>query len=161
MVFALNSSGRLICHLNKQIDNPFQQLCWLDTLKSYHYHHQLELTELVSLTLSLSLSLSLSHTHTHTHTQTHTLYHCPVGWGCRIHQLLLYRGVTSPRQNECPRYDSNPGTLWNAGYAFIALAPRSTSRVVAPVKGPIYGLNRTKAWFLDFTVFCIETAYLY
>ena len=36
-----------------------------------------------------------------------------------------------------------PGPLW----------PRA--RVVAPDKGPIYGLNRTKYWFLKFTVFCI------
>ena len=27
--------------------------------------------------------------------------------------------------------------------------------VVAPDKGPIYGLNRTKPWFSDFAVFCI------
>ena len=30
---------------------------------------------------------------------------CPVGWGCRIHRLLLCRGVTPP-PNECPRYDT-------------------------------------------------------
>ena len=29
---------------------------------------------------------------------------CPVGWGCRIHQLLLCRGVTHPY--ECPGYDT-------------------------------------------------------
>ena len=29
---------------------------------------------------------------------------CPVGWGCRIHRLLLCRGVRSP--NECPGYDT-------------------------------------------------------
>ena len=29
---------------------------------------------------------------------------CPVGWGCRIHQLLLCRGVT-PHPNECPGCD--------------------------------------------------------
>ena len=34
-----------------------------------------------------------------------------------------------------------PGLLW--------------PRVVAPDKDPTYGLNRTKPWFLDFTVFCI------
>ena len=28
---------------------------------------------------------------------------CPVGWGCRIHQLLLCRGVR-PHLNECPGY---------------------------------------------------------
>ena len=27
--------------------------------------------------------------------------------------------------------------------------------VVAPDKGPIYGLNRPKPYFRDFTVFCI------
>ena len=32
--------------------------------------------------------------------------------------------------------------------------------VVAPNKGPIYGLNKTKPWFLEFTVFGIWTAYL-
>ena len=28
--------------------------------------------------------------------------------------------------------------------------------VVAPDKGPINGLNRTKPWFLDFTVFAFK-----
>ena len=36
---------------------------------------------------------------------------------------------------------SLPGPLWRG--------------VVAPDKGPIYELNRTKPCFLDFTVFCI------
>ena len=27
--------------------------------------------------------------------------------------------------------------------------------VVEPDKGPIYGLNRTKPWFLEFTVFFV------
>ena len=30
---------------------------------------------------------------------------CPVGWGCRIHRLLLCRGVRPP-PNECPGYDT-------------------------------------------------------
>ena len=30
---------------------------------------------------------------------------CPVGWGCRIHRLLLCRGVRPPL-NECPGYDT-------------------------------------------------------
>ena len=38
-----------------------------------------------------------------------------------------------------PLLPSLPGPLWPV--------------VVAPEKGPIYGLNRTKLWFLDFTVF--------
>ena len=29
----------------------------------------------------------------------------PVGWGCRIHRLLLCRGVP-PTPNECPGYDT-------------------------------------------------------
>ena len=29
---------------------------------------------------------------------------CPVGWGCRIHRLLLSRGLRPP-PNECPWYD--------------------------------------------------------
>ena len=31
---------------------------------------------------------------------------------------------------------------------------------LAPDKGPIYGLNTTKLWLLDFAIFCIETVYL-
>ena len=54
---------------------------------------------------------------------------CPVGWGCRIHRLLLFRGVRPP--NECPGYDtkqsfSKTGALGKAEYPFIAIAPRST-----------------------------------
>ena len=31
--------------------------------------------------------------------------------------------------------------------------------VEVPDKGPIIGLGRTKQWFLEFTVFCIQIAY--
>ena len=31
---------------------------------------------------------------------------CPVSWGCRIHRLLLCRGVTPHPPNECPGYDT-------------------------------------------------------
>ncbi len=37
-----------------------------------------------------------------------------------------------------PLLPSLPGPLWPG--------------MVAPDKGPIFGLNRTKLWFLDFTV---------
>ena len=79
-------------------------------------------------------------------------YNCPVSWGCRIHRLLLCRGVrppqwmswNDPKQSDgevpamlelwgmwsTPSLPSLPGWLW--------------PRVVAPDKGPIYGLNRTK-----------------
>ena len=33
------------------------------------------------------------------------VYACPVGWGCRIHQLHLHRGVRT-LLNECPEYGS-------------------------------------------------------
>ena len=32
--------------------------------------------------------------------------------------------------------------------------------VVAPDRGPIYGLNRTKPYFFHNTDFCIQTVYL-
>ena len=32
----------------------------------------------------------------------------PIGWGCRIHRLHLYKGVRPPPPNECPRYDIKP-----------------------------------------------------
>ena len=41
-----------------------------------------------------------------------------------------------------PSLPSLPGPLWPG--------------VVAPDKGPIYGLNRIKPWFLDFTVFAFK-----
>ena len=40
-----------------------------------------------------------------------------------------------------PSLPSLPGSLWSRG--------------VAPDKGPIYRLNRTKLWYFDFTGFCI------
>ena len=30
----------------------------------------------------------------------------PVGWHCRIHRLLLCRGVRPPPHNKCPGYDT-------------------------------------------------------
>ena len=37
---------------------------------------------------------------------------CPVGWGCRIHQLHLCRGVRHPLPNECPRYNTKQFWWW-------------------------------------------------
>ena len=43
------------------------------------------------------------------------------------------------------RGSSDAEALGNVEYPFIAIAPRPTlARDVAPDKGPIYGLNRTK-----------------
>ena len=70
---------------------------------------------------------------------------CPVGWGCRILQLLLCRGVRPP--NECPGYDTKQSDgevpvmleLW--GMQSTPLLPSLPGplwpRVVAPDKGPI------------------------
>ena len=33
------------------------------------------------------------------------MYICSIGWGCRIHRLLLYREIRPP-PNECPAYDT-------------------------------------------------------
>ena len=60
-------------------------------------------------------------------------FHYPVGWGCRIHWLLLCSGVT-PLQRSIPLWhkaiwwwgSSNAGALVNVEYPFIAIAPRST-----------------------------------
>ena len=88
---------------------------------------------------------------------------CLVGWGCRIHRLLLYRGIRP--SNDCPRYDTKqyddevPVMLQRRGMQSTPSLPSLPGPlllgVVAPDKSPIYGLNRTKPWFLDFTVFCI------
>ena len=81
--------------------------------------------------------------------------------GCRIHRLLLCRGVRPP-PNECPGYDSKqsdgevPAMIKLWGMWSTSLLPSFPGplwlKVVALDKGPIYGLNRTKRW-LAFTVF--------
>ena len=51
---------------------------------------------------------------------------CQVTWSCRIHGLLLCRGVI--RTSECHgwRGSSNAGALGGAEYTLIAIAPKST-----------------------------------
>ena len=75
----------------------------------------------------------------------------PVGWGCRIQRLLLCRGVRLP--NECPGYDTKqsdcevPAMLEIWGMRSTPSLPSLPGPlwpgVVAPDKGPIYGLHRT------------------
>ena len=87
--------------------------------------------------------------------------YCPVSRNWRIHRLLLCRGVRPPR-NECPGYDTKQSDgevpvmleLWGirSTPSLPSLPGPFCPWVVAP-KGPIYGLNRTKPWFLEFTVF--------
>ena len=95
--------------------------------------------------------------------------YCPVSWGCRINRLPLCRRVRPPPPNECRGYDTKQSDgkvpvmleLW--GMWSTPLLPSLTGPlwpgVVAPDKGPIYGLNRTKLCFLHYTDFCIQTAY--
>ena len=85
---------------------------------------------------------------------------CPVGWGCRIHRLLLCRRVRPP--NECPEYDTKQSDwevpamleLWGmqSNPSLPSLPGPLWPGMKAPDKGPIYGLNRTKQW-LAFSVF--------
>ena len=64
--------------------------------------------------------------------KTQPIQTCPVTRGCRIHQLLLCRGVR-PFPNECSGYDTKQSDgevhdteiLGNADYPFIAIIPRS------------------------------------
>ena len=88
-----------------------------------------------------------------------THYHFfPVGWDCRIHRLLLCRGVRPP-PNVCPGYDNKQSDgevpamleLWGmrSTPSLPSLPGRLWPRVVAPDKGPIYGLNRTKTVLLS------------
>ena len=89
---------------------------------------------------------------------------CPVGWGWRIRRLLLCREVR-PHPNECPRYDTKQSDgevpavleLWGmrSTPSLPSLPGPPWPGVVAPDKGPIYGLNRTKLCFFHYTDFCI------
>ena len=79
-------------------------------------------------------------------------FNCRVGWGCRIHRLLLCRGLRPP-YNECPGYNTKQSNgevpamlkLWGmrSTPSLPSLPGQFWPGVVAPDKGPIYGLNRT------------------
>ena len=72
-----------------------------------------------------------------------------------MHRLLLC--------NECPGYNTkqSDGELWvMLELSVLRSTPSLPSLpgplwpgVVAPDKGPINGLNRTKPWYLEFTAF--------
>ena len=76
----------------------------------------------------------------------------------------MQRGKTPP-PNECPGYDTKqsdgevPEMLEFCGMQSTPLLPSLSvplwPGVVAPDKGPIYGLNRTKPWF-EFTGFFLQ-----
>ena len=95
----------------------------------------------------------------------HSNSSCPVGWGCRIHRLLLCRGVRPP-PNECPGYDTKQSDgevlamleLWGMRNtpSLPSLPGPLCSEVVAPDKGPIYGLIRTKPYFFHYMIFAFK-----
>ena len=68
----------------------------------------------------------------HQHSVTNNIYGS-VGWGCRIHRLLLCNGIRLLLWVFCIWHQtiwwwcsSNSGALRNEEYPFIAIAPRST-----------------------------------
>ena len=96
-------------------------------------------------------------------------YHCPVGWGCRIHWLLLGRGVRPPPQwVSCYDAKQSDGEvpvmleLW--GRRSTPLLPSLLGPlwpgVVAPDKGPIYWLNRTNCILMLNWIVWIRTVWL-
>ena len=95
------------------------------------------------------------------------LKHCPnffFFWGCRIHRLLLCRGVRPPPETSVLDMTQNNLMVrfqqcWSFGECGVPLhchrsQVHSGPGVVAPDKGPIYGLNRTTCFFY-YTDFCI------
>ena len=84
-------------------------------------------------------------------------FHCPVGWGCRIHRLHLCRGVR-PHPQRVSWYDTKQSDgevpamleLWGMrSTSSLPLLPGSLwPSMVAPDKGPIYGLNRTNGMLM-------------
>ena len=118
---------------------------------SLNFDYQVHFTTMV-------ITLLLNHPYLLT---VHNTINCPVGWGCRIHRLLLWRGVRPP--NESPGYDTKQShgevpvmlELWGTRStpSLPSLPGSLWPRVVAPDKGPIYGLNRSKTCFLQIFAF--------
>ena len=91
----------------------------------------------------------------------HSSYLKPIqglfSWGCRIHQLLLWRGLRPSCPNKCPGYDTKQSDgevpvmleLWGmwSTPSLPSLPGPLWPGMVASDKGSIYGLNRTKMWF--------------
>ena len=104
------------------------------------------------------------HIYVYMYVNIYIYIYCPVGWGCRIHRLLLCRGVR-PSPNERPGYDTKQSDgevpamleLWGmrSTPSLPSLPGPLWPGVVAPDKGPIYGLNRTQPCFFHYTDLCI------
>ena len=94
----------------------------------------------------------------HEYISSHSQF-CPVGWGDRIHRLLLCRGVRPPPTSVLDMTLNNLivrfQQCWSFGECKVPLHCHCSQvqGVVAPDKGPIYGLNRTKPCFFHYTDF--------
>ena len=101
------------------------------------------------------------HTHTHIYIYIYICIFYPVSLGCRIHRLLLFRGVRPLAPNDCPRYDGEvPVMLKLSGVwstpSLSSLPGSLWPGVVTPDEAPISGLNRTKPQFQEFIVFAFK-----
>ena len=93
-----------------------------------------------------------------------TTKNCPVGWGCRIHQMLLCRGGKKPPlHHECPRFDTKQSDggvpvileLWGmqSTPAFPSLPGLLCLRVVAPDRVLSIGqIGLSREFLLNWTV---------
>ena len=97
------------------------------------------------------------------------LNYCLVGWRCKILRLLLCREVR-PLPNEYPSYDTKqsdcevPVMLGLWGIRSIPSLPLLPGPLrpgmVAPDKGPVYGLNRTNCILMLNWIVWIRTVWL-
>ena len=70
---------------------------------------------------------------------------CPVGWGRRIHRLLLCRGIRPPL-NECPRYDTKQSD--DEVPVMLELWGMQSTLSLPSILDPLWpGLNRIKLNF--------------
>ena len=102
MTLALNNPRRLICHKKERNQTIMTiQSSILMTDNFFYWEESLKITitrcrwNVLGPTKKYIL-LTLAYTWRN---------FCPVGWGCRIHWLLLCRGVRPPL-NECPDNDT-------------------------------------------------------
>ena len=76
---------------------------------------------------------------------------CPVGWGSRIHQVILCRGVR-PCPNECPRYDTKqsdrevPVTLERWGMQITPLLQSLSGPLWVGVVAPNRVISMVVSW---------------
>ena len=76
------------------------------------------------------------------------------------------QSAKTPYSNECPRYDIKQSDgevpvmleLWRMQSTLLLLSHPGPlwPWMVAPDKDPIFGSNRTKSWFLEFTIFAFK-----